>query len=293
MKNSYLICDICGEAHVDNKCDQVKSREQACLSGGDIYDDHSLLKFYQNDDIPPWGNLIRKKEEEEGPDWVVRGKFEDEMANFMMEKKCHLNGFGEMLHQQRKDMHKKLSQILSNLDDKTINKEPTLAITTRSGTTMRDPSCPNQPNFAPIVTNETTDEEGVLTKKENPETPLSSTLHHPSKSSNVPFPSRLRKQKKDDEREKFLSIFKHININLPFLEALNQMPKGAKVLKYLLSNKAKLENVASSVTLSEECSASIPKELTPKECRSWKFHITMSYRNYASKECLGRLRSKH
>ncbi|GJU07055.1 RNA-directed DNA polymerase [Tanacetum coccineum] len=176
LKNSYLICDICGEAHVDNKCDQVKSREQACLSGGDIYDDHSLLKFYQNDDIPQWGNLIRKKEEEEGPDWVVRGKFEDEMANFMMEKKCHLNGFGEMLHQQRKDMHKKFSQILSKLDDKTINKEPTLAITTRSGTTMRDPSCPNQPNFAPIVTNETTDEEGVLTKKENPETPLPSTL---------------------------------------------------------------------------------------------------------------------
>ncbi|GKG30767.1 hypothetical protein Tco_0423255, partial [Tanacetum coccineum] len=135
---------------------------------------------------------------------------------------------------------------------------------------MRDPSCPNQPNSAPIVTNETTAEEGVLTKKENPntpnpETPLSSTLHHPSKSSNVPFPSRLRKQKKDDERDKFLSIFKHININLPFLETLNQMPKGAKVLKDLLSNKAKLENVDSFVTLSEECSAAIQKNLPQKK----------------------------
>ncbi|GJZ58114.1 hypothetical protein Tco_0613608 [Tanacetum coccineum] len=130
LKNSYLIYDICGEAHVDNKYDQVESRK-----------------------------FDKKKEEEKGPDWVVRSKFEDEMANFMMEKKCHLNGLGEMLHQQRKDMHKKFSQILSNLDDKTINKEPTLAITTRFGTTMRDPSCPNQPNSAPIVTNETTAEE--------------------------------------------------------------------------------------------------------------------------------------
>ncbi|GKB93176.1 hypothetical protein Tco_0979313 [Tanacetum coccineum] len=96
--------------------------------------------------------------------------------------------------------------------------------------------------------------DGVPTEKENPntlnlETPLSSTLHHPSKPSIIPFPSRLRKQKKDDKREKFLSIFKHININLPFLEALNRIPKGAKVLKDLLSNKSKLENAASSVAL--------------------------------------------
>ncbi|GKB49977.1 reverse transcriptase domain-containing protein, partial [Tanacetum coccineum] len=213
LKNPYLICDIYGRAHEDDECDQ----------------------FYQNNDIPQWGNLIRKREKEEGPDWVARSKFEDEMANFMMEKKYHLKGLGEMLHQQQNDMHEKFSQILSTLDDKTTNKEHTLAIITRSGTTTRDPPYPNQPNYAPIVTNETTAEEGVPTEKENPNTlnpgtPLSSLLHHPSKSSKVPFLSRLRKQKKDDEREKFLSIFKHININLPFLEALNQMLKGAKNL---------------------------------------------------------------
>ncbi|GJU58821.1 reverse transcriptase domain-containing protein [Tanacetum coccineum] len=92
LKNPYLICDIYGRAHEDDECDQVESREQACLSGGDIYDDPYLLKFYQNNDIPQWGNLIRKREEEEGPDWVVRSKFEDEVANFMMEKKYHLKG---------------------------------------------------------------------------------------------------------------------------------------------------------------------------------------------------------
>ncbi|GKD51060.1 zinc finger, CCHC-type containing protein [Tanacetum coccineum] len=59
-------------AHEDDECDQVESREQACLSGGDIYDDPYLLKFYQNNDIPSWGILIRKREEEEGPNWVVR-----------------------------------------------------------------------------------------------------------------------------------------------------------------------------------------------------------------------------
>ncbi|GJR66973.1 reverse transcriptase domain-containing protein [Tanacetum coccineum] len=43
------------------------------------------------------------------------------------------------------------------------------------------------------------------------------------------------------------------------------MPKQAKVLKDLLSNKAKLENAASSVTLSEECSAAIQKNLPQKK----------------------------
>ncbi|GKE35167.1 hypothetical protein Tco_1454489 [Tanacetum coccineum] len=233
----------------DDECDQVESREQACLSGGDIYDDPSLLKFYQKNDIPSWGNLIRKREREEGPNWVARSKFEDEMANFMMEKKYHLKGLGEMLHQQRNNMHEKFSQILSTFDNKTTNKEPTLAIITRSRTTTRDPPYPNQPNFAPIVTNETTAKEGVPTEKENPntlnlETPLSSLLHHPSKSSIVPFPSRLKKQKKD------LRI---------------KCQKGAKVLKDLLSNKSKLENAASSVTLSKECSAAIQKNLPQRK----------------------------
>ncbi|GKC20182.1 reverse transcriptase domain-containing protein [Tanacetum coccineum] len=53
LKNVYLICDICGGAHEADECDQNISHEQVCLSGGDIYDDPSLLKFYQNNDIPP------------------------------------------------------------------------------------------------------------------------------------------------------------------------------------------------------------------------------------------------
>ncbi|GJS73526.1 reverse transcriptase domain-containing protein [Tanacetum coccineum] len=108
--------------------------------------------------------------------------------------------------------------------------------------TTYDPLYPNQPSFTPVVNNETNAKEDVPVKKENINTlnlgtHLSSTLYHPFKLSCIPFPSRLRKQKKVDDREKFLLIFKHININLPFLEALDQMPKGARVLKNLLSNK--------------------------------------------------------
>ncbi|GJV99292.1 DNA-directed DNA polymerase [Tanacetum coccineum] len=97
------------------------------------------------------------------------------------------------------------------------------------------------------------------------EGPQSTTFFHPSKSSSVPFPSRLKKQKKDDDDERLLSIFKKININLPFLKAMIHMPKGANVLKYLLSDKEKLEKATSSVKLSEECSAVIQRSLPQKE----------------------------
>ncbi|GJT26557.1 reverse transcriptase domain-containing protein [Tanacetum coccineum] len=95
--------------------------------------------------------------------------------------------------------------------------------------------------------------------------PWPSILYQPSKSSNLPFPSRLKKQKKDDEDERLLSTFKQIHINLPFLEAMIHMPKGAKVLKDQLSHKEKLEKAASSVKLSEKCSAIIQRSLPQKE----------------------------
>ncbi|GKB13390.1 hypothetical protein Tco_0847313 [Tanacetum coccineum] len=81
----------------------------------------------------------------------------------------------------------------------------------------------------------------------------------------MPFPSRLKKHKKDDNDERLLSIFKQIHINLPFLEAMVHMPKGSKVLKDLLSHKEKLKKAASSIKLSEECSFVIQRSLPQKE----------------------------
>ncbi|GJR91459.1 hypothetical protein Tco_0215470 [Tanacetum coccineum] len=95
--------------------------------------------------------------------------------------------------------------------------------------------------------------------------PQPSILYQPSKASKLPFLSILKKQNKDDGDERLLSIFKQIHISLSFLEAMIHMPKGAKVLKDLLSHKEKLENAASLVKLSEECSAIIQRSLSQKE----------------------------
>ncbi|WP_431164029.1 hypothetical protein, partial [Flagellimonas beolgyonensis] len=58
-----------------------------------------------------------------------------------------------------------------------------------------------------------------------------------------PFPKRLQKQKLDKQFAKFLEVFKKLHINLPFAEALEQMPSYAKFMKGILSRKLKLEEL--------------------------------------------------
>ncbi|GJV59602.1 reverse transcriptase domain-containing protein [Tanacetum coccineum] len=59
--------------------------------------------------------------------------------------------------------------------------------------------------------------------------------------SSIPFPNRVRKEKEEAQQRKFLENLKQLHINILFIEALVQMPKYAKYLKSLLTNKSRLE----------------------------------------------------
>ena len=79
----------------------------------------------------------------------------------------------------------------------------------------------------------------------------------------VLYPQRLLNAKEEHKYGKFLEMLKKFHINIPFLEAITDMPSYAKFLKDLLSNKGKLlENAI--VALTEECSAIIQNKLPPK-----------------------------
>ncbi|XP_076910185.1 uncharacterized protein LOC143567730 [Bidens hawaiensis] len=79
----------------------------------------------------------------------------------------------------------------------------------------------------------------------------------------VPYPTRLLRQKYTQEHGHFLDMLKQLKINLPFVEALQHMPKYAKFLKDLLSNKQKLEGI-STICLNEGCSAVVQNKLSEK-----------------------------
>ncbi|PIN18012.1 hypothetical protein CDL12_09323 [Handroanthus impetiginosus] len=55
-----------------------------------------------------------------------------------------------------------------------------------------------------------------------------------------PFPQRLQKQKLKKQFQKFLEVFKKLHINIPFAEALEQMPSYIKFMKDILSKKRHL-----------------------------------------------------
>ena len=66
----------------------------------------------------------------------------------------------------------------------------------------------------------------------------------------VPFPQRLERAKMEEQFSKFLDMFKKIEINIPFTEALAQMPNYEKFLKDILSKKRRFsEGVVSSQPL--------------------------------------------
>jgi len=65
----------------------------------------------------------------------------------------------------------------------------------------------------------------------------------------VSYPQRLVKARDEQKYVKFLEMLKKFHINIPFLEAISNMPSYANFLKDLLSNRGKLlENATVSLT---------------------------------------------
>nr|GFB26899.1 reverse transcriptase domain-containing protein [Tanacetum cinerariifolium] len=84
---------------------------------------------------------------------------------------------------------------------------------------------------------------------------------------NLPYPSRLQKEKlreKDDIlAAKFMEIFQDLHFELSFADALIHMPKFARMFKKLLNNKDKLIELTKT-PLNENYSAVVLKKLAEK-----------------------------
>ncbi|XP_038696665.1 uncharacterized protein LOC119993559 [Tripterygium wilfordii] len=88
----------------------------------------------------------------------------------------------------------------------------------------------------------------------------------------IPFPQRLKNTKNDSQFSKFLEVFKKLQINIPFAEALEQMPSYAKFMKEILSKKRRLKDYE-SVQLTDECSAIVQQKLPIKKKDPGSFTI--------------------
>ncbi|GJT27429.1 reverse transcriptase domain-containing protein [Tanacetum coccineum] len=150
------------------------------------------------------------------------------------------------------------------------------AITTRSGVSYDGPPIP-----PPVVEKErevTKDTELPSTEDIQPpplvheQTKDKEPIKEPSfvankAKPNLPYPSRLNKQKireKDDIlASKFMEIFRNLHFELSFADALIHMPKFAPMFKKMLNNKDKLIELTKT-PLNENCSAVVLKKLPEK-----------------------------
>nr|GEY48323.1 reverse transcriptase domain-containing protein [Tanacetum cinerariifolium] len=151
------------------------------------------------------------------------------------------------------------------------------AITTRSGVSYKEPPIPptgvNQQEPVEVTTDtkpQNSDDihppivQAEVQVDKPAEEPV---VVIPKAKANLPYPSRLQKEKlreKDDIlATKFIEIFRDLHFELSFVDALIHMPKFAPMFKKLLNNKDKLIELK-KMPLNENCSAVVLKKLPEK-----------------------------
>nr|GFA51110.1 reverse transcriptase domain-containing protein [Tanacetum cinerariifolium] len=169
------------------------------------------------------------------------------------------------------------------------------AITTRSGIVLDGPSVPIPPPFINPEEDERVEETLTdqdlakytikvpppLIQKLKPHSQRNFIVHQRDPLHlNIPYPSRMLKQKQQEKDEvqihKFWQMFKQLHINITLADALILIPKYQKMLKALLSNEEKLLELANT-PLNENYSAVILKKLLEKLRDPEKFLIPCGF----------------
>ena len=146
-------------------------------------------------------------------------------------------------------------------------------ITLRSGKQI--PS----PNFPPETHENPSSESTSKPSTSDPAQPSSSSTPPPSESGPseepeisepsppykppAPFPRRLASKKQSIQMEKILEIFKQVKVNIPLLDAVQQVPSHAKFLKDLCTHK-RTTNVPKKAFLTANISSILSNQLPVK-----------------------------
>ncbi|CAN6685853.1 unnamed protein product [Malus baccata var. baccata] len=80
---------------------------------------------------------------------------------------------------------------------------------------------------------------------------------------NVPFPSRFKQTKKEEAEKDILETFRKVQVNIPLLDAIKQVPRYTKFLKELCTNRRRI-STKEVVKVGENVSAILQRKLPPK-----------------------------
>ncbi|GKF09306.1 hypothetical protein Tco_0043530, partial [Tanacetum coccineum] len=173
-------------------------------------------------------------------------------------------------------------------------------ITTRSGVAYQGPTIPTTSSPPKVMERETEVTKDTVHPTNNGSTkdvqppvvqvqsqvpnsepvvdPVSAPMPNPKPS--IPYPSRRndekRREKANDQVEKFYKIFQDMSFEISLADALILMPKFASTLKALIGNKEKLSEMART-PLNEHCSTVILNKLPEKLGDPDKFLIPCDF----------------
>ncbi|VFQ89892.1 unnamed protein product [Cuscuta campestris] len=149
------------------------------------------------------------------------------------------------------------------------------AVTLRSGKEVQGVGQSTEPTLkeeseVELISQPTEEKKKEPEKKEERKDKEPSQSHHPNsnllaKKVTVPFPSRVKKKNDDQAFKKFLDIMGQVEVKLPLIDVLTEMPKYAKFIKDLVMHKKDWEGV-SMINLNASCSALLLQQL-PEKCK--------------------------
>ncbi|XP_070050819.1 uncharacterized protein [Nicotiana tomentosiformis] len=101
----------------------------------------------------------------------------------------------------------------------------------------------------------------------------------------APFPQILAKQKKDDQYMKFMEMLRQIQLNIPLMDALREMPGYEKMMKDLMSRKFDFQDL-STVTLTQTYIVVVTRPMAQKVSDPGNFTIPCTIGSYAFAKAL-------
>ncbi|CAN6678253.1 unnamed protein product [Malus baccata var. baccata] len=95
----------------------------------------------------------------------------------------------------------------------------------------------------------------------------------------MPYPERLKPHAEDQQLTDFIKTLAKVQINLPLIDAIKNIPSYAKFLKDVCTKKKKLVDFE-KVILTKQCSAILLQKLPPKKKDPGSFTISCTIGNF-------------
>ncbi|XP_048227305.1 LOW QUALITY PROTEIN: uncharacterized protein LOC125369336 [Ricinus communis] len=163
--------------------------------------------------------------------------FANNNLQFQQETRSSIQNLGNQITQLATSVSKLEAQNSGKLPSQPeINlKENVSAISLRSGKEIPSGSIP--PKESELTKENEEEVSSKASRRVKFDPPLSLSSHTP-----LPhFPRRLAKPKEDEQEKEILDTFRKVEINIPLLDAIKQIPKYAKFLKELCTNKRRMK----------------------------------------------------